>query len=847
MPTKEIEQVSLNLKPESHDTQMEELYAVMIERGIKNSLSVLDAMHNPHLEDDFHRFLVQYLVTMHEIPGLTPKHELYKPLNMTLFEIMLPRPEEEEKRTFKEFTSMMEQFYAGMQSVATGENPDRNYYTLEVALATGTDQIIFYAGIPNESRDLFNKHVLGIFPNARVTPAPDDYNIFAESNKSAMAVGMPSRHEVLSMRTYDEFESDPMDVLLNVFSKLEKHSEGAAIQFVISPVGNEYIKKYGKILEKVSIGESIDSASYKPDIFSSTVTSLFEGKKSPEDKAKEEKKKEELRVTNKPIIDSITKKLSSAIVETNIRCISSAPTQERASSILREIMSAFNQFGSSQGNSIEFDLIKQRYEESFIKDFAFRMFNRGSVLHLNMKELATMCPFPAFISEAPQLKQAQAATAPAPLDMPENGILLGYNIHRGVTKEIRLTRQDRLRHFYMIGQTGTGKSGTILNMVYQDIHNGDGLCYIDPHGNDVQTILGWIPENRLDDVIYFDPAYTARPMGLNMLEYDPSRPEQKTLIIDELMGIFNQLFDMQAHGGAMFQQYFKNAAFLVMDHPESGNTLLEITRVLGDKAFREMKLSHCKNPIVRQFWENAEKTTGDQSLANFVPYISSKFDPLISNEILRPVVIQEKSAFNMRDVMDNKKILLINLSKGRLGDLNANLVGLILVGKIQMAALSRADSYGKEFPDFYLYIDEFENITTPSISSILSEARKYKLSLNVAHQFIGQLSDDIRKAVMGNVGNMQIFRVSSEDAKELEPRVAPVFTSADIMKLEFRNAYMSMLVNGQPVPAFNIVTPDWAPQNKEIVEYVKELSYLKFGRPRDEVEAEIIARYDKKG
>jgi DNA helicase HerA-like ATPase len=411
--------------------------------------------------------------------------------------------------------------------------------------------------------------------------------------------------------------------------------------------------------------------------------------------------------------------------------------------------------------------------------------------------------------------------------------------------EVRMTRGDRLRHFYVIGQTGTGKSGTLLGMVAQDMANGDGLCYIDPHGSDVQTILSWVPEHRIDDVIYFDPAYMPRPMGLNMLEYDQSRPEQKTLIIDELMEIFNQLFDMKAQGGAMFQQYFKNSAFLVMDHPESGNTLLEITRVLADKSFRDMKLSHCTNPIVRQFWISAEKTTGDQSLANFVPYISSKFDPLISNEILRPVITQEKSAFNMRDIMDNKKILLVNLSKGRLGNLNANLLGLILVGKIQMAALSRAESHGVNFPDFYLYIDEFQNITTPSISSILSEARKYKLSLHVAHQFMAQLSDDIKKAVLGNVGNMQIFRISSEDAEALQPRVDPIFKASDIMKLDNRNAYMSMLINGSPVPAFNIRTPDWPPQRKEIIDSIKELSYLKYGRPREEVEGEIMAKYEE--
>ncbi|MDD3662884.1 MAG: TraM recognition domain-containing protein, partial [Candidatus Pacebacteria bacterium] len=383
----------------------------------------------------------------------------------------------------------------------------------------------------------------------------------------------------------------------------------------------------------------------------------------------------------------------------------------------------------------------------------------------------------------------------------------------------------------------------LLNMITQDIKNGDGVCYIDPHGTDIQTILSRIPKERIDDVIYFDPAYTARPMGLNMLEYDPKYPEQKTFVVNELMSIFNKLFDMKTSGGPMFEQYFKNSAFLVMDHPESGSTLLEIGRVLSDKAFRDMKLAHCKNPIIKQFWENAEKTSGDQSLENFVPYITSKFDNFISNDIMRPVVLQEKSILNFRDIMDNKKILLVNLSKGRLGEINANLIGLLIVGKIQMAALSRVDMYGQKMNDFYLYIDEFQNVTTDSISSILSEARKYRLSLTVAHQYISQLDESIRNAVFGNVGSMAVFRVSSEDAQFLENKFKPTFTASDLIKLDNYNAYISMLINGQPTKPFNIETI--APQegNPEIVSKIKELSYLKYGRPREEVEGEIMAKY----
>jgi hypothetical protein len=297
----------------------------------------------------------------------------------------------------------------------------------------------------------------------------------------------------------------------------------------------------------------------------------------------------------------------------------------------------------------------------------------------------------------------------------------------------------------------------------------------------------------------------------------------------------------------MFEQYFKNSAFLAMDDPNNHATLLDITRILGNKEYRDSLCEKCKNPIIKEFWVNAEKTTGDQSIANFVPYISSKFDNFISNDIMRPVVLQEKSSFNFREIMDNKKILLINLSKGRLGDINANLIGLLLVGKIQMAALSRVDMYGQKMNDFYLYIDEFQNVTTDSIASILSEARKYKLSLTVAHQYISQLEEKIKDAVFGNVGSMAVYRISSEDATAVEPKFKPTFTAADIMKLDNFNSYVSMLIGGVPTKPFSM-TSHWSltPKgNMEIVEKIKELSYLKYGRLREEVEEEIMNKYRK--
>jgi len=846
---KDKEGIVLALKPEAHDVVMEELLGVVITKGIKNALSVMEAMGSPHIEDDFHRLLIQYLKTGQVVSDFKEDSPLYKSLNMTLFEITLPPPTDEADKSkgFKEFIGAMEQFYAGMHSISIGKNNEKeNYFTLEVALSGESDEVVVYAAIPNKHLTLFEKQILAFYHDAKIREVTDDYNIFNVSGGSVGAYASFTERAVMPIKTYDNIEHDPMNPILNVFSKLQTVGEGAAIQLVIAPAGDKFINEFHKILDDVKDGVSVKHAAdnfykFNHALLKAGKELVFGVKKEPEEK--KEKYMKGRRAVDEGAAEKIGNKIKSTIMKANIRVIASAETKERAGAILKEIESSFHQFSEAASNSFFFEEMQGNDLKKLFQDFSFRSFSHDKILPMNLKELSSVFHFPVGIGSQPQLKEAKAGIAPAPLEMGQEGVILGVNSYRGRDTIIHLAREDRMRHFYVIGQTGTGKTNIMLNMITQDIKAGDGCCYIDPHGTDIQTILSRIPKERIDDVIYFDPAYTARPMGLNMLEYDPKYPEQKTFVVNELMGIFNKLFDMKVGGGAMFEQYFRNSAFLVMENPESGSTLLEITRVLADKEFRDMKLERCKNPIIKQFWISAEQTTGDQSLANFVPYISSKFDNFISNDIMRPVVLQQNSVFNFRKIMDEKKILLVNLSKGRLGDINANLIGLVLVGKIQMAALSRVDMFGKPMNDFYLYIDEFQNVTTDSIASILSEARKYRLSLNIAHQYITQLEDNIKNAVFGNVGSMAVFRVGTEDATFLEPKFKPQFTAADITKLDNYNAYMSMLIKGQPTKPFNLITLAPEKGNPDIVDSLKELSYVKYGRDREEVEAEIMARY----
>ena len=848
MSNQEQEGIVLALKPEKHDETMAELVQVLMSKGIRNALELVSKMNSPHIDDDFHRFLVQYLSSYHAIPGLNNDSETFKNLDISLFEITLPQAEA--GKSYKESISLMEQFYASMQAVGPGKNEKNNYFSLEIALSNDSEQVIFYICVPNSVASLFEKQALGLFHNAQVKLVTNDYNIFFDGGYSAGSFGVATNTDIMTLKTYDEFDHDPMDLLLGVFEKIKKAGEGASVQLIVKPVGSKYTEQYGKLLDRLRKGESLKKikesldTSFSADLKSFGKAFMSVVGSAPKKPDGDDKKIDDIAIAN------VTKKLSSTIVETTIRIITSAESQLRADELLRDLESAFLQYQEVQSNGISFKQPKGEDLKLMFRDFSYRRFDSSKVFHLNFKEVSTMFHFPTHAMGSAQLKQSGAATHPAPMEMGTDGILLGYNEHRGRMTPIHFAPADRLRHFYTIGQTGVGKTQIFLKMIIQDIKNGDGCCFIDPHGSDFNTILANIPPERFDDVIFFDPAYTARPMGLNMLEFDERSPQQKSTVIGELMSLFDKLFDMKAQGGAMFGQYFRNAALLNMEDPASGNTVLEITRVLANKQFREMKLSKNTNPIIAEFWKSAEATSGDQGLENFVPYISSKFDDFISNEFLRPIILQEKSAFNFRDIIDGKKILIVNLSKGLLGEKNANLLGLIIIMKLQMAAMSRAESVDlSQFPPFYVYLDEFQNVVTDSIAAILSEARKYKLSLNMTHQYMEQLPDFIKSAVFGNVGNMAFFRINSADAAVVEPRILPRFTKEDIIKQENFNCVVSMLVDGKPAQAFNMDTLNPSGYvsakngNPNQIEQLKQLSYLKYGRDRAEVEQEIADKF----
>lgn len=836
MPQEEIAGIVLQLSPEEHDEQIANLLHILQTKGLRNAVSVAQQME-PHLLDDFYRVLLEYIAEGYTAPDLPKRGPLWKAIHMVLLEISIPSSEAGDKdKQLKVLISAMEQLLSGMLSTSKSTKVAEDYFSLEVGVAHTHEDVVFYVAVPREKKELFEKQLLSVFPRARFIVKNDDYNVFRAGGETAMSVAKFGQSEVYPLKHYEHFDQDPLNIILSSFSKLEKVGEGAALQILVSAVGDSYSRKYRKAISNIQKGEHLERATFMQKTLLHKVFYAIE--ELSQGKQKSDKPVDQIA------IEQITEKLKAPIVATNIRLVASASTKDRAESILGMLESTFNQFEAGLGNRIEFTRLKGSAKKKGINDFSLRMFDMNTVMPLNLKELTSMYHLTAAgVSTSRELKQSKAKVASAPINIPTSGTLLGVNRVGNAESKIYMSPKDRLRHFYVIGQTGTGKSWLLKNMIIQDIHEGHGVAMIDPHGSDIQDVLANIPAERFKDVIYVDPGHMDRPFGLNMLEYDTRFPEQKTFVVDELLSIFNKLFDMKVAGGPAFEQYFRNSSLLVMEHPESGNTLFEIGRVLADKDFRDFKLAHCKNPVISQFWENAERTSGEQSLSNYVPYVTNKFDVFTTNEIMRPIIGQEKSSFNFRDIMDNKKILLINLSKGRLGEINSSLLGLIFVGKLLMAAFSRGDSLHLNPPPFYFYIDEFQNVTTDSISTILSEARKYGLSLNMAHQFIAQLTEDIRDAVFGNVGSMAVLRVGPDDSEFLKTQFEPTFTSQDLMQLDNFTGVMKLLVDGRPASPFNIAFLPVPKGNPEAVEIIKKLSHMTYGRPREEVEKEIRAKY----
>lgn len=785
--------------------------------------------------------------------------------NWVFMEVQMPKENSDDKQNVqagneegkKNLIAVAEQLFTALSETGgRGFMKPKDYISFEIAC---TDKkISFYINCPNHLRELVEKQLQAQYPHAHIDIIRG-YNPFQKGGQVAAVELVPNRPYMFPIRTYRTMETDPLNSLTNAMSKLGQ-GEGAAIQFIVYPAGNNWQYKPHNMALEIQQGKNPNSVvNGGPGLVSGTLTAVKDGvMANPAAGKNGPGNRDDLTGLSSPIsltpmqqemVKRFEEKASRPGYMTNIRIISSSVNPGAAAVNLNSIVSSFLQYNMPPFNGFK---LKKRKTQAIVKDFMFRIYRGyGKKAILNTEELASLWHLPTPFLETPNIKWLQSKKAPAPVNVPDEGVLLGRNIYRGVETKIRADRDDRRRHMYILGRTGVGKTELMKYMSVQDIQNGEGLCVIDPHGDFIEDILPHIPKNRAEDVILFEPFDTERPMGLNMLEVFSE--DQKDFAVQEMISIFYKLVTDPAMLGPMFEHNMRNAMLTLMADSDHPGTIVDIPRIFTDTEFQKYKISKVTDPVVRAFWEKEMAKTSDFHKSEMLGYLVSKVGRFVENATMRNIVGQSKSAFNFRDIMDNGKILLVNLAKGKVGEMNAKLLGLILVSKIQMAAMSRADIPEDSRRDFYLYVDEFQNFITDAFSSILSEARKYRLNLIIGHQFLAQLaqgagaygagSNDLRDAVFGNAGSMISFRIGVEDADTMAKEFAPVFNEFDLLNVDRFNAFVKLMINGTASKPFNMATyplPKAGPEQASTAAAIRQLSRLKFGRPRSEVEEEIL-------
>jgi hypothetical protein len=729
-------------------------------------------------------------------------------LDSTLLEIAVPRGNEIK-------IDAMEQLFASLYSVKKGGWKSRFSFqpAISFELIARKEDIRFYVWTQNKLKDLVEKQIHGAYPEAEINEV-EEYNIFNESGKVSYKSFQLSKANYFPLKTYKDLATDPLASLTSALAKMGEQ-EAAAVQILVSPVASKWQKD----------GRGFISETKKQE--------------SDPEKAK--------FATSAKTLESVESKIGKPGFETSIRVVVVAQTAESAKMHLENIGSSFEQF-SSDANG--FKGRKIRSKGAFMEDFLYRyqpMFNlfgnRPSVL--NSEELATIYHFPNKQVTTPHIFWLYAKAAPAPSEIPTEGLYLGLSSYRGIKRSVNITDDDRRRHIYIIGKTGVGKSELLKELVLQDIRAGKGVCFIDPHDTIDSLILPNIPPERAEDVIYFYPGDTQRPMGLNLLE--AKTEDQQHFVATAVINMMYKLFDPYKTGivGPRFEHAVRNAMLTAMSEP--GSTFVEVMRILTDSQYVQELLPKITDPIVKRYWTDQIAQTADFHKSEVLDYIVSKFGRFVTNKMIRNIIGQSQSSFSFREVMDSGKILLINLAKGEIGEENSSFLGLVLIPRILMAAMSRQDTPQEKRRDFYLYVDEFQNFATPDFAQILSEARKYRLNLTVANQFIGQVEEEVKNAVFGNVGTLIAYRVGVTDASYLAHEFSPVFTEDDLLNIDRYHAYVKTIVNNEPVPPFSMdltkdVTSEAAKGNPRVAEIIKEMSRLKFGRDGRLVEAEIVRR-----
>ena len=709
--------------------------------------------------------------------------------------------------------------------------------------------INYYAVVPAVLTETVKQAITAAYPTARLEEVADPNFFSSEGKIDAVAGGELRLKEDYwyPIATYEDTKRDASLALINAMS-VAKKGDGVAIQVMFRPTDGGWTKNSLERVQNIKDGKKSKKASnflarmlYSISNFVGDVAKALWEPPDVHDPYKDDDKV--LTNLQQEEIGRIEEKTKNPGFEVLIRIVASSPNISRSNALLSGIVSIFSQFDLQGSNGFRYDINSK--PEDLAKKYIMRLFPQEQTdMILNSVEMASIFHLPAQNAiPTSQVERQATKQVDGPAKLVEEGIILGVNEFRGEKKTIRLSENDRRRHTYVIGATGMGKSVLLTNLAYQDMCDGRGFCFIDPHGDAVETILSKVPPERMDDVILFEPGNLENPVGMNMFEFQ--NEDQKDFIVQEGINMLTSLYDPGNQGifGPRAQHMFRNAALLLMSDP-AGGTFIDIPRCFIDPDFVKSKLPFVTDKTVYDYWTKEFPASQKSNDAGEVTsWFVSKWGPFLSNKMMRNILGQPKSGFNIREIMDNKKILLVNLSKGKTGELNAKLLGMIFVMKFQAAAMSRADTPEDERQDFCLFVDEFQNFATESFESILSEARKYRLNLVLANQFMTQLTDKIREAILGNVGTIMCGRIGVTDAELMEKAFQPVFNAEDLHKIPNHEAVTTVLMFGLPTSPFTLkLLPPLGESSEELMHRMREYALSRFGRPRAEVEAEIEER-----
>lgn len=744
----------------------------------------------------------------------------------------------DERELVKENISKAEGVYRLLSGISAKKSKinGQRYVSFEV-IAKGK-QIYFYVAVPASLLAAVKKALTSGYPGIQIEQQ-NDINFFSKESKIGGVAGGEftlKKDSYFPINTYQLSEQDSFAALLSGISGLGDN-EGAAIQIMVRPADSKWLKKARQRSKQLLNPNKKYGAEKVVGSVGDIAKAPF--RSSKEDKSSEIKQPDTIDQENSKLIEEKSKY---PVFETLIRVVASSDTQANANLIIDSVKLGFAQLALN--NSNEFKYEQSKYTQKLATDFIFRFFPKSkNKTVLNSVELATVFHLPSEnigIAATVERKGMQEIAAPA--DINTEGMILGTNIYQGHEQIIRLGDEDRRRHFYIIGQTGTGKSLFLRNCIVQDMYAGKGVAFIDPHGDTAEELMAMVPPERAKDVVYFNPGDSEFPMGWNIMEFDPEHPEQKDFLVQEAISMLYKIYDPNKQGfmGPRFEAWFRNAALTVMADPEGG-TFIEIPKVFTDDEYLKMKFKHLTDPVIQDFWTGEMAQTDAHSKSEMLGWFVSKFGAFSNNEIMRNIVGQKKSAFNLREMMDEGKILFVNLSKGLLGDINSQLLGIMFIIKFQVAAMSRAGMDKKDRRDFSVYIDEFQNYSTDSIATILSEARKYGLSLVMANQFISQLDESVRDSVFGNVGSMISFRVGPDDAEYLVKQFAPAFDAGDLTNIPNHYCAAKVMNKGFPSTPFSMkeIMPPLGKEKPELMQAMIDLSRSNYAKPKAQVDAEI--------